>query len=173
MKNTFLLLVILMTFSQLFSQEDNRRILDEKSGKEMLIGTATRDGLVGMGDWFAEEYSQYKPDSLILDGIKKYSNDFPFLFIVMGTWCSDSREQVPHMFKMLDQLNYPEDHIFMVAVNREKKADTFCIADYDILLVPTFIFTKDGDETGRIVETPVTTIEQDMLNILNGNSVSN
>ena len=57
----------------------------------------------------------------------------------------------------------------MVAVDRNKKAKDFCIGDYDIKLVPTFIFTDQGEETGRIIETPVETLERDFLNVLRGN----
>jgi len=35
--------------------------------------------------------------------------------------------------------------------------------------VPTFIFLKNKVESGRIIETPHTSLEQDMLNILTGN----
>jgi len=56
----------------------------------------------------------------------------------------------------------------MVAVDRDKKAKDFCIGDYDIKLVPTFIFTRQGEEIGRIIETPVESLERDFMNILNG-----
>jgi hypothetical protein len=54
----------------------------------------------------------------------------------------------------------------MVAVDREKKGGEFCLADFEINLVPTFIFTQQGNEIGRIIETPVVSLEQDLLNII-------
>ena len=37
-----------------------------------------------------------------------------------------------------------------------------------IINVPTFIFYKDGEELGRIVEYPIQDLESDMLKILSG-----
>ncbi|NTW23342.1 MAG: hypothetical protein HGA37_01480 [Lentimicrobium sp.] len=151
-----------------YAQDDNHRVIDDKSGKEILIGTVTRDGLISMGDWFNEEYNKYQPDSAVISNIKTYNDNFPWVFIVLGTWCGDSREQVPHFLKIMDVLDYPAEQIFMVAVDRDKKAGNFCVGDYNVTLVPTFMMTQDSDEIGRIIETPVTTLEQDFLNILNG-----
>ena len=45
------------------------------------------------------------------------------------------------------------------------------LAEYDqleIQRVPTFIIYKNNIEAGRIIENPVTSLEQDMVNILGG-----
>ncbi|MDY0101984.1 MAG: thioredoxin family protein [Lentimicrobium sp.] len=165
MKITALTFLILGSSLFAFAQEDNQRITDEKSGKEIMIGTVTREGLADFSDWFNIEYQQYQPDSSTIASIQNSGIDYPWVFIVMGTWCGDSRQQVPHFFKILDQLNYPSERIFMVAVDRDKKTKDFCLGDYNIQLVPTFIFTREGEETGRIIETPTTTLEGDLLDI--------
>jgi thiol-disulfide isomerase/thioredoxin len=169
MKHTIFLILFLTFTSQIsMAHDDNQRITDEKSGKEILIGTVTRAGLEEIGDWFATEYQKYRPDTNDISLIKNFQSDYPFVFIVLGTWCGDSHEQVPRFFKILDQLEYPSEKVFMVAVDRDKKAKDFCIGDYDITLVPTFIITDQGEETGRIIETPAETLERDLLNILRG-----
>ncbi len=172
MKNLLISTFLLLILTNLSAQDDNRKVFDEKSGKDILIGTVTRDGLISMVDWYYEAYNAYQPDQEIINQIKPLSQTYPYIFIVMGTWCGDSREQVPHFLKILDQLAYPAEQVFMVAVDRNKKAGNFCIADFNVTLVPTFIMTVDGEETGRIIETPVTTLEQDFLNILTGKAVS-
>jgi len=154
------------------SAQENQRVKDEKSGREILIGTVTREGLAGMGDWFYQENNQYQPDTMVVEHLKFHSKDYPWVFIALGTWCSDSREQVPRFMKILDQLGYPADRIYMVAVDRDKKAKDFCIGDYDIQLVPTFIFSREGEEIGRIIETPVESLERDFMNILNGRAAA-
>ena len=171
MNNVLITAVLLLIFTNLNAQDDNHRIFDEKSGKDILIGTVTRDGLITMGDWFNEAYNAYLPDQEIISSLKSQSSKYPYVFIVLGSWCGDSREQVPHFLKIMDQLSYPPEQIFMVAVDRDKKAGNFCIGDFNVTLVPTFIFSIDGEETGRIIETPVTSLEQDFLNILNGKVV--
>jgi hypothetical protein len=167
MRKLLLIAGLILTISNLQAQDDNKKVFDEKSGKDILIGTVTRDGLISMGAWFDSTYNAYKPDLTIINSIKAKSAGYPWVFIVLGTWCGDSREQVPHFLKILDQLSYPPEQIFMVAVDRNKKAGNFCVGDYNITLVPTFIFTHEGEEKGRIIESPVTTLEQDFLNILN------
>lgn len=172
MKFSLLVSIFIFLSVSLFAQDDNHRVVDEKSGKEILLGTVTRDGLKSMGNWFDSTYMAYQPDAAIISSIKAHSSNYPWVFIVMATWCGDSREQVPHFLKIMDQLDYPAEQIFMVAVDRDKKAGNFCVGDYGIKLVPTFIFTVDGDETGRIVETPLTSLEQDFLNILTGKTAA-
>jgi len=38
----------------------------------------------------------------------------------------------------------------------------------DMQRVPTFIIFKNNIEAGRIIENPLTSLEQDMVNILSG-----
>jgi hypothetical protein len=168
-KTILLVLTMLMAGYTAFAQDDNQRITDEKTGQEILIGTVTREGLLQIGDWFQTEYDKYEPSIEDIEQIRSFSKNFPWIFITLGTWCHDSHEQVPRFFKILDLVDYPREQIFMVAVDRNKKAKDFCIGDYDIKLVPTFIFTDQGEETGRIIETPVETLERDFLNVLRGN----
>ncbi len=167
---TLISVLLFMVFN--LSAQENQRVKDEKSGREILIGTVTREGLAGMGDWFYQENNQYQPDTMVVEHLKFHSKDYPWVFIALGTWCSDSREQVPRFMKILDQLGYPADRIYMVAVDRDKKAKDFCIGDYDIQLVPTFIFSREGEEIGRIIETPVESLERDFMNILNGRAAA-
>lgn len=168
MKNFFLFSLALLLSSIAVAQDDNHKVMDEKSGKEILIGSITREGLISMGDWFNEGYNGSQPDPVILDSLRLYKDKYPYIFIVLGTWCGDSREQVPAFLRILDMIGYPAEQVFMVAVDREKKAGNFCIGDFNIKLVPTFIMTVDGEETGRIIETPATTLEKDLLRIVAG-----
>ncbi len=170
-KNLFFIPMLLITTFILQAQESDQRVIDERSGLEILIGKVTRKGFENLGGWFDAGYRQYNPNSKVIDSLRKYEADFPDVFIVLGTWCGDSREQIPHFFKIFDLLNYPNEKINMVAVDRDKKAGVYDAAIDNIQLVPTFIFTRHGKETGRIIETPVHSLEQDFLNILT-NSVS-
>ena len=169
-KHVFVLPMLLITTFILQAQEPNLRVTDINSGREILIGTVTREGLENLGDWFYSGYEQYTPNSEAMDAIREYEADYPDIFIVLGTWCGDSREQLPHFFKMLDQLDYPPKKISMMAVDRDKRAGDYNAAADDIQLVPTFIFTLHGKETGRIIETPVQSIEHDFLNLLQNNA---
>lgn len=170
-KHLFLIPMLLMTTFISQAQKFDHRVIDERSGREILIGPATREGLENLGEWFDSEYRQYTPDSLQLDSILQYNADFPDVLIILGTWCGDSREQIPHFFKILDQVNYPAEKVRMIAVDRDKMAGDYNAAEAGIQLVPTFIFTLHGKETGRIIETPVHSLEHDFLNILTNHTL--
>jgi len=62
----------------------------------------------------------------------------------MGTWCGDTRYEVPKFFKLLDEVEFNKDNLKNIAVNRGKKAPGELDEEYGIHRVPTIIFLKDG-----------------------------
>ncbi len=165
------IVIVLLSVSAL-AQEPNSIQKDPKTGNDMIVGEVTRQGLLNLPTWssdeykFTDEYNLYSPDTTYLNYLKQIKNELPYVFVVLGTWCGDSKDQVPRFLKIADMIGYPEDKIFMVAVDRDKKGGSFCLADFNITLVPTFIFTKKGEEIGRIIETPQTSLEEDLVNII-------
>ena len=86
----------------------------------------------------------------------------------MGTWCGDSKREVPRFYKILDETNFDQDDFELITVNRRKKTPDNLQEGYNIIRVPTFIFYKDGEEVGRYVEYPRETLEKDILKIVTG-----
>lgn len=170
MKKVILFLSFLLAGSCLiFSQEMNTLQPDQKSGKEVLIGYCNRDGLMtgDFGEMFRQYYQIYHPKKDVVSRLKKHKDGLSIL-IVLGTWCSDSKEQVPKFFKVLDKMKFDEENLEMIGVDREKKGGGVDVSGYDIMRVPTFIFIRNGKEIGRIIETPVRSLEVDMLGIVGG-----
>lgn len=169
MKNQLFILFIILNFffgNLLMAQESDKIVKDTKTGNDILLGAVTREGLTNIGTWFTEEYDLYVPDSTSIDFLIQNKDALPNVFVVLGTWCGDSKEHVPHFYKIMDMVNYPASKVFMVSVDRDKKAEEFCLADFEITLVPTFIFTSKGEEVGRIIETPIESLEKDLVNII-------
>ncbi len=133
----------------------------------MLIGYCTREAFqdTAFKDWFDESYNSYQPDFEILDKLEGKLEDIS-ITIVMGTWCSDSREQVPSFYKILDEINYPSEKVKLICVDRKKKGLSNEADDLNIELVPTIIFYRNGEEIGRIIETPQESLEKDLLGIV-------
>jgi thiol-disulfide isomerase/thioredoxin len=84
----------------------------------------------------------------------------------MGTWCSDSRREVPRMLKVLDIIGFPKENLSIINVDRNKKGIADEADDLNIELVPTFILYEDEKEIGRIIETPEETLEKDLVRIV-------
>jgi len=160
--------VVLIMFSgTVFSQEINRIIVDPDLKSDILIGRCNREGLnlPPFATFFKEFYAKYSPDENIIKQLKKKTGDVKIL-IVLGTWCDDSREQVPAFFKVLDGLKISDSKLEIISVNRKKTAGDVDIAGLNIERVPTFIFYRNNREIGRIVEKPSSTLEKSMLLIL-------
>ena len=132
-----------------------------------MIGYCTLEGIADTGflSAYHDEYASYNPEKKnlnqmynLLDGIT--------MTIVMGTWCSDSREQVPRFMKIFDELEHSFATPLFICVDRNKKADDVSLEGMSIVKVPTFIVYYHNREIGRIVEKPETTLDEDFLRIL-------
>jgi thiol-disulfide isomerase/thioredoxin len=168
MKKIFAFLFFLSAVYAANAQEINNVIIDEKTGKEILIGKLNLEGIYTNSDFnenFKLRFSDYEADSLAIKQLRELAKDYE-ITLVLGSWCHDSKVQVPHFYKVISLIDYPEDKIDLIGVDRKKEAGDVEIKNLKIKRVPTFIFYIDGDEIGRIIETPEISLEADMLNIL-------
>lgn len=115
------------------------------------------------------EYPGYQPDPAAIRELKSLLADKKII-IVMGTWCGDSRLQVPHFYKVLDESGVAEKDISLILVDKTKRAEDGLTDNLNIDRVPTFIITSNETETGRITEWPLVTLEKDMVALLNKNN---
>jgi thiol-disulfide isomerase/thioredoxin len=116
-------------------------------------------------EWFDREYNGYHLNDAV-NKLTDISKENISITIVMGSWCPDSRREVPRFIKILDFWNFPDDMITFIGVDEMKKSP---IGEYPALgieRVPTFIFFRNKIEAGRIIENPVTSLEQDIVEIL-------
>lgn len=140
----------------------------KSNGNDTLRGTVSVKKLKKSFDWFKTEYDSYEPavsDYYILR-IKKAFEDKK-VYIVMGTWCSDSKREVPRFFKVLKYCGLKTKNVKMVAVDKSKESGITEFDQFETVFVPTFIFIdKTGKEMGRIIESPSKTIEYDLMKII-------
>jgi thiol-disulfide isomerase/thioredoxin len=169
MKKSVVIIILLFSIQYLFSQNLNTVIQDpDLNNKEVMVGECNRDGLKQneFGVNFKEQYEKYIPSQKQIDKLKANINQVD-ITIVFGTWCSDSKLQVPRFFKILDQAGYNEKQLTVIGVNRKKIAVTTNIGDLNIVRVPTFIISQNGKELGRIIESPKRSLEKDLVKIVN------
>jgi len=151
------------------AQEYNRVIYSEVTQSAMLIGTCNRDAfaMTDFISWFEQEYESYQPGEVYTGQLSQLSLDDVTFMIVLGTWCPDSRREVPRFFRILDDLGVPDDNIQILSLDRNKSIPGEDISGLEVYFVPTFILYRNGEEIGRIVESPENTLEEDLLHIIN------
>lgn len=136
--------------------------------EEMLLGWVDRASIESPKyPQFKETYDTVKVEKDVVELIQQVNEGVDFL-VFFGTWCSDSKREVPRFLKVVDMAGIDSARIRFYGVDRTKTSSDGLTALHDIHLVPTFIFMKAGKELGRIVEKPRTTIEDDVLSILAG-----
>jgi len=115
-------------------------------------------------DWFGSEYKRYVPKEAYLDSIKGLSNYS--ILIYGGDWCSDTKFYLPQFIKILDAVHFPEERLSIYFVDRGKQCDKCGMQSpekYKITRVPTFIILDtEGNEKGRITESPIKSLEEDL-----------
>lgn len=138
-----------------------------------LLGKIDKSGLEGenYSAWFNENYNDYKPNESIIDQMTSLIKGFE-IKVFMGTWCGDSKREVPHLYKILEACNFPMEQLVNVALSNEshmyKKSPQQEEVGFNIHRVPTIIFFKEGKEINRIVEYPVNSLEEDIFHIVSG-----
>jgi len=163
----FILILALFAACAGYAQDINQLIADEQTGNLILYGYCDRHGIETgvMAEDFDQQYHGY---DFSVDELMPYSDLFHQveITVVFGSWCSDSREQLPRFLKILDQLGIPPDRVVLIATDRTKTHASIDVSRYEIQKVPTFIFYHEGREVGRITETPVERLEIDLAIIL-------
>jgi len=152
-------------------QEADTHVWDFRDATTWLLGDFLPARLLDPphSSWYVSGMSDYQPDPAIMQELKETDIGNLTVTIVLGTWCPDSRREVPRFMKVLDLIGFPSAKVTFIGVDNSKQAP---VGDYDKLeieRVPTFIFLRNKVEAGRIIENPVTSLEQDMLNILTRN----
>lgn len=164
---TFLLVILTKTHAQNLNQE----IILENT-PPFLVGHINVKGLSSNSyqTWYESNYEAYEVDTKTIAPLKQNLTDYKIL-VFMGTWCGDSKREVPRFLKILKTVDFPMENLKIVAVDKRKdkykKSPTGEEWGLRIKRVPTFIFLKNGKETNRIIENPITSLEADIKKIVN------
>lgn len=140
----------------------------------MLIGEFSKEDLQKepFSTWFNSGYEEFSPNQEAIETIKKNISEYEVV-AYMGTWCPDSRREIPKLFKILDEAGYNLDKLSIYGVDRSKTTPEKSEEKWNIKRVPTIIFLKDGKEVNRFVEYPKESIEADIAKIVSGKEYSN
>lgn len=154
--------------------QDFSWVMDDDKQYEIPIGKGDYEQLKD-GDFYSEmeeHYLTYAVDSETVSRIDRlgeshFADKKLEITIVFGAWCGDSREHLPHFYKIIEESHFlSHTHIDLIGCDRDKMAGDLNIQLLEISFVPTFVFIVDGVEIGRIVEAPEITLEDDIMRLL-------
>ena len=150
------------------ASDNNPRQTDYSDPSTLILGYINKEKLLAEphSEWYTKGYEDYSFSSVAINSLLDISKEEISIKIVMGTWCPDSRREVPRFMKIIDLWQFPAQLITIIGVDRTKLSQINDYAKLDIEKVPTFIIYKNNIEAGRIIEIPVTSLEQDLVNIL-------
>jgi thiol-disulfide isomerase/thioredoxin len=160
--------LLMLLFIGVQAQEINQVFFDTDVNREILLGWVDREGTVSQ-DFLEDEQLKYDTYLADTESIVYLNNAFSAdeslnILVVFATWCGDSKAHVPDFYKVADLAEIT--NIKYLAVNRKKNAGAIDMSAMDIQRVPTFIVYKGDLEIGRIIESPISSLEKDLVSIL-------
>jgi len=138
-----------------------------KNDIEMLYGSIDAEQLYFDYPEWKKLQTAYQPDPAVIKKISELDETFE-VKLFLATWCSDCRREVPNFYKIMDVSGLDEKmKISIWAVDRDLDLENNLPALHNLEKVPTFIFYKNSEEIGRIIESPESfLLEEDILQIL-------
>ncbi|NRD19445.1 thioredoxin family protein [Winogradskyella eckloniae] len=174
MKTNIITIIITVLFTFQINAQLNTEIIEEGE-TPFLLGKINKEGLEGENykSWFTTNYDNYAPNPELIDKISSELKAY-HIKLFMGTWCGDSKQEVPKLYKVLEACNFPMEQLTVIAVSRKpdmyKQSPQHEEAGLNIHRVPTIIFYKNNTEVNRIVEHPIDTFEADIERIISSNN---
>ncbi len=131
-------------------------------------------------EWFEKGYNDYSPTPSVVERLTtmplQKELSVTKIQIFLGTWCGDSKREVPRMIKVLHKVGVPDTNIEFICLSSAdslyKQSPAHEERGREIYRVPTMIFTQTGKEIGRIVEFPAESLERDVVAILSKSGYS-
>lgn len=175
MKHLLIIWISISSFT-ICAQSFNKEI--KKGNSSVLLGKINQEALSSkpFQEWFQKNKDAYHPKIEVINKIKPLLPNYT-ITAFMGTWCGDSKRDIPKLYAVLEAANFQMDRLTIIAVARDrdsyKQSPGGEHEGQNIHRVPTIILFKNGKEVNRLIESPVVSLEEDLLNIMEGTYISN
>ena len=130
-----------------------------------LKGEVTLEQLYINAPEYEEKEQAFTPKAEVTAQIGRVDKNIKII-VFLGTWCPDSKLEVPGLLKIIEAANNPHISVELHAVDRSVEDGAGFALQYGVRRVPTMIFMQDGKELGRIIEHPRGSIEEAVLAIV-------
>ena len=138
----------------IFAETDNH-------SRKNILGDTTTDILFKQYPIFKSKYKSYEVNTMYDLSIIR---DMDFV-IMFGTWCHDSKREVPRMLRILDSAGIRPEQISLIGVDANKEEPKGREKIYNLKNTPTLVLLKNGKEVGRIIERPNVSLEADLISL--------
>jgi thiol-disulfide isomerase/thioredoxin len=141
------------------------------TAQNIIIGNTSKDEILksNHSSWFNKVYESYTPDANIVKELTHvFKNENFQVDIYFGSWCSDSKREVPKLIKLLELSQFNSKNLDLIGVDRDKVIPDMSEEkreELNVFNVPTVIVYQNGEEINRFVEYAQESLAQDMLKI--------
>lgn len=141
---------------------------------QKLLGTCTTSQLEKepFAQWYNANYKAYEPNKETAARISKTNLKKYTIKAVFGSWCGDSKRELPRFTKLLDAISFPKKNMQLIGVQDSlpvyKQSPSHEERGLEVYRVPTFIVYEKDKEIGRITEYPSLSLELDLEAIVTG-----
>ncbi len=146
------------------------QLTTDSKGIPMLLGHCTPATMQQkpFSKWYDSAFNAYQPSlEQVLVLKEKLSNTEVEIFL--GTWCGDSKREVPRLLKTLISSGVDTSNIHLIMVHHEgaayKQSPQHEEKGKNIFRVPTAIIYQNKKEIGRVIELPVESWEKDLVKL--------
>jgi thiol-disulfide isomerase/thioredoxin len=164
MKIFFSILIIFLSYTNLQSQDIT---ITDTVKKDYPVGQMSWMEWQEKAGWNSYDAKEYEIPYNFIDLLKENIVGRKIEFILFGaSWCSDSKKGLPELYKLFTLMSFDFKKVILIGVNREKLDPDNNSRIYNIEKVPTLIVLEGDKEIGRIVEVPLLSWYEDLLEIL-------
>jgi thioredoxin 1 len=127
-------------------------------------GLISANALLSQYSDFAAEYAAYQVSPTDIAHMQRLQN--VSLLVLFGSWCHDSEREVSRLLKLLHQSDVALESLQLHAVNRQKQHPDGLEQKYALRFTPTIIVLRNGQELGRIIEQPQSSLAEDLARFI-------
>ena len=145
--------IVMTSFAQQKKDSTQAYTITQNEKEKILKGLLSRSVIESdtAFKWFGANYKLGRVDAPAVEAFKKNGSKV-HIVVFGGTWCEDTQNLLPQLYRLADSSHYADSSITLIGVDRNKRTLDGLSEAFNITNVPTFIVMKDGKEVGRVVE---------------------
>lgn len=128
------------------------------------VGTIAANQILSNHGSFKTSFNRYQLSNDDVETLSQLNEPLD-IKVYFGTWCHDSKREVPRFMHLVQQS--PNLNASYFALDERKSDPQGLAKKNDVRYTPTFIVYRNGKEIGRIIEKPKVSLARDIVEMLN------